>query len=73
MGLFAPAGTSPQIVARLQAEIAKVMREPAMAARMEQLGMVMEESGTANYIAFRQRDAERYTAIVRKLNLQIGK
>src|SRR5580698_1034393 len=73
MGLFAPAGTSPKIVARLQAEIAKVMREPAMAARMEQLGMVMEESGTANYIAFRQRDAERYTAIVRKLNLQIGK
>jgi tripartite-type tricarboxylate transporter receptor subunit TctC len=73
MGLFAPAGTSPQIVARLQAETAKVMREPAMAARMEQLGMVMEESGTANYIAFRQRDAERYTAIVRKLNLQIAK
>jgi tripartite-type tricarboxylate transporter receptor subunit TctC len=59
MGLFAPAGTSPQIVARLQAETAKVMREPAMAARMEQLGMVMEESGTANYIAFRQRDAAR--------------
>ena len=73
MGLFAPAGTSPQIVARLQAETAKVMREPAMAARMEQLGMVMEESGTADYIAFRQRDAERYTAIVRKLNLQIAK
>jgi tripartite-type tricarboxylate transporter receptor subunit TctC len=73
MGMFAPAGTSPRIVARLQAEIAKVMREPAMAERMEQLGMVMEENGTANYIAFRQRDAERYTAIVRKLNLQIAK
>src|SRR5580698_3179670 len=73
MGMFAPAGTAPQIVARLQAEIAKVMREPAMAERMEQLGMVMEENGTANYIAFRQRDAERYRDIVRKLNLQIGK
>src|SRR5580658_1527272 len=73
MGMFAPAGTAPQIVARLQAEIAKVMREPAMAARMEQLGMVMAENGTADYIAFRQRDAERYAAIVRKLNLQIGK
>jgi hypothetical protein len=44
-----------------------------MAARMEQLGMVMEENGTANYIEFRQRDAERYTAIVRKLNLQVAK
>jgi tripartite-type tricarboxylate transporter receptor subunit TctC len=71
--MFAPTGTSPAIVARLQAEIAKVMREPAMAARMEQLGMVMAEDGTANYIAFRARDAERYAATVRKLNLQIGK
>ena len=73
MGMLAPAGISPQIVARLQAEIAKVMREPAMAARMEQLGMVMEENGTANYIEFRKRDAERYAAIVRKLNLQVVK
>ena len=73
MGMFTPAGTSPKIVARLQAEIAKVMREPAMAARMEQLGMVMAENGTANYIAFRQRDAESYATIVRKLNLQIAK
>jgi hypothetical protein len=34
---------------------------------------VMEENGTANYIEFRQRDAERYAAIVRKLNLQVAK
>jgi tripartite-type tricarboxylate transporter receptor subunit TctC len=73
MGMFAPAGTPANIVARLQAEIAKVMREPAMAARMEQFGMVMEENGTANYVEFRKRDAERYAAIVRKLNLQIGR
>jgi tripartite-type tricarboxylate transporter receptor subunit TctC len=73
MGMLAPAGIAPKIVARLQAEIAKVMREPAMAARMEQLGMVMEENGTANYIEFRKRDAERYAAIVRKLNLQVAK
>ena len=50
MGLHATAGTSPKIVARLQAEIAAAMREPAMAARMKQLGMVMEENGTANYV-----------------------
>jgi tripartite-type tricarboxylate transporter receptor subunit TctC len=73
MGMLAPVGISAKIVARLQAEIAKVVREPAMAARMDQLGMVMAENGTANYIEFRQRDAERYAAIVRKLNLQIAK
>jgi tripartite-type tricarboxylate transporter receptor subunit TctC len=73
MGMLAPVGISAKIVARLQAEIAKVMREPAMAARMDQLGMVMAENGTANYIEFRKQDAERYATIVRKLNLQIAK
>jgi tripartite-type tricarboxylate transporter receptor subunit TctC len=71
MGLYGPAGTSPQIVARLQTEVAKVMREPAINARMEQLGMIMEEDGTANYIAFTKRDYARYAAIVQKLHLQI--
>jgi len=70
MGLFAPKETSPKIVSRLQNEVAKIMRQPAMAARMEQLGMIMEENGTADYVAFMQRDFERYGAIVHKLDLQ---
>jgi tripartite-type tricarboxylate transporter receptor subunit TctC len=71
MGMHAPSGTSPKIVARLQAETAAVMREPAMAARMQQLGMIMEENGTANYIAFMQHDIERYAQAVKRLNLQV--
>lgn len=71
LGLQAPAGTPPEIVARLQAQAAAAMREPAMAARMEQLGMVMEENGTANYVSFIKSDIDRYAAVIRKLNLQI--
>jgi len=70
MGLHAPAGAPPKVVARLQAEAAKTMREHAMAARMKQLGMVMEENGTANYQKFMLDDLERYAVAVRKLNLQ---
>jgi tripartite-type tricarboxylate transporter receptor subunit TctC len=73
MGLQAPAGTSPKIVARLQAEVAKSLREPAMAARMTQLGMVMEENGTANYAEFMRSDMARFDQVVRKLNLQQAK
>jgi tripartite-type tricarboxylate transporter receptor subunit TctC len=71
MGLHAPAGTSAKIVARLQTEAAKVIREPQMASRMKQLGMVMEENGTANYAEFMKRDMTRYAEAVAKLNLQI--
>jgi hypothetical protein len=42
-----------------------------MTACIKQLGMVLEENGTASYIEFRQRDFERYAAIVYKLNLHI--
>ena len=73
MGLQGPAGTSPRIVARLQAEVAKSLREPTMVARMTQLGMVMEESGTANYATFMRSDMARFDQVVRKLNLQQAK
>ena len=71
MGLHAPTGTAPKVVARLQAEVATTMREPSMAARMKQLGMVMEENGTADYVRFMKYDMERYAEAVKKLNLQI--
>lgn len=71
MGLQAPAGAPAKVVARLQAETAKVMREPAMAARLTQLGIVMQEKGTAHYTQFMKEDMERYAAAVRRLNLQI--
>ena len=72
IGLYAPAGASPHVVTRLAAEAAKVMRDPAMTARMDQLGMVMRENGTANYVEYRKQDAERYANIVRRLNLHIN-
>jgi tripartite-type tricarboxylate transporter receptor subunit TctC len=71
MGIHAPAGTPAKVVARLQAEAAAVMREPAMAARMKQLGMVMQENGTANYQKFMLDDMARYAAVIQKLNLQV--
>jgi tripartite-type tricarboxylate transporter receptor subunit TctC len=72
LGLYAPAGAPPQVVTRLAAEAAKIMREPAMTARMDQLGMLMRENGTASYVEFRKQDAQRYANIVHKLNLHVN-
>ncbi len=72
IGLYAPAGAPPKVVTRLAAEAAKVMREPEMTARMDQLGMMMRENGTANYVEYRKQDAERYANIVRRLNLHVN-
>jgi tripartite-type tricarboxylate transporter receptor subunit TctC len=71
IGLQAPAGAPPGVVARLQAECAKAMRDPGMVERMTQLGMVVQESGTAHYQRFMLDDLERYAVAVRQLGLEI--
>ncbi len=71
LGLAGPAGMPAAIVATLQTETAKALRDPKVAERMVQLGVVMQENGTAHYQKFVRDDFERYGSIVRKLNLQI--
>ena len=47
------------------------MRETAITERMIQLGMVMQENGTAHYRQFMQEDIARYATAAAKLNLQM--
>jgi tripartite-type tricarboxylate transporter receptor subunit TctC len=70
LGLQGPAGMLPNVVARLQSAVAKVMREPAMAERMAILGMDMQENGTANYAQFMKDDIERYAKVIDRLGLK---
>jgi tripartite-type tricarboxylate transporter receptor subunit TctC len=69
LGLQAPTGMSPKSVERLQIAIAKVMRESAMAERMESLGMALQENGTANYVRFMQDDLDLYAKVIDRLGL----
>jgi tripartite-type tricarboxylate transporter receptor subunit TctC len=65
IGLQAPAGLSREIVARLQAAVAKALRERDLAERMANLGMEMAENGTEHYARFVRDDIERYSAAVK--------
>jgi tripartite-type tricarboxylate transporter receptor subunit TctC len=71
LGLVGPAGMPPAVVATIQSETAKALRDPKVAERMMQLGVVMQENGTPHYQKFVKDDFDRYAAIVQKLNLQI--
>lgn len=65
IGLQGPAGVSPAIVRRLQAAVAKALREPDLAERMERLAMVLRENGTADYERHIRADLERYAQAVK--------
>ena len=65
IGLQAPAGTPREIVSRLQAAVAKALRERDVAERMANLAMELRESGTEHYARFVKEDLERYAAAVK--------
>jgi tripartite-type tricarboxylate transporter receptor subunit TctC len=71
IGLQGPAGLPAKVVTTMQSAAAKAVRDSAIAERMVQLGMVMQENGTAHYQQYMKADMERYAAAVQKLNLQI--
>jgi tripartite-type tricarboxylate transporter receptor subunit TctC len=71
LGLLGPAGMPAPVIATLQAETAKALRDPKIAERLVQLGVIMAENGTAHYQKYIRDDMDRYAAIVKKLNLQI--
>ena len=51
--------------------MAKILREPEIAARLVTLGIHMEENGTAAYAKFLQDDLSRYTTVVNAVHLQM--
>jgi len=65
IGLQAPAGLPREIAARLQAAVAKALRERDMAERMANLGMELAENGTEHYARFVREDLERYAAAIK--------
>jgi tripartite-type tricarboxylate transporter receptor subunit TctC len=70
IGLQARAGTPPEVIARLQSAVAKIVREPEFAARMTALGMELMEDGTENYVRFVKEDMERYAAAVKTAGIK---
>ena len=70
IGLQAPAGLPRDIVARLQAAVAKALRERDLAERMANLGMELRENGTEHYMRFVREDLERYAAAVKTAGIK---
>jgi tripartite-type tricarboxylate transporter receptor subunit TctC len=64
-GVYAPAGTSAAIVARMNAEINKLLASAAVAQQIRALGAEATPMTPADFGAQIRRDSERYGAIVK--------
>jgi len=68
-GVLAPKGTPPEVVARLNREIAAVLKQPAVAKSFESQGMVPAGSTPAEFGTLIQKDTQRWAEVVRRGNI----
>jgi tripartite-type tricarboxylate transporter receptor subunit TctC len=69
-GLFAVAGTPAEILARLQAEVAKVLRQPDVRERLAALGAEPVGSTPAEFAAFVRAEHARWGRIIREKGIR---
>jgi tripartite-type tricarboxylate transporter receptor subunit TctC len=63
--LVAPAGTPPEIVARLNAETAKILRDPKMVETFNGRGVRLVGNSVAEFTAFIPKERARWAEIVK--------
>ena len=69
IGLFAPAGTPADIVNQLNAEVNKVMQEPAVLERLRAEGATFSPMTPQQFGVFQRAEAEKWGMLVRGLKL----
>lgn len=70
LGVLAPAGTAPDIVAYLHRNLVKVMREPAMGAALQPYGIQPLYSTPQEFAKVIDQDRRKWQALVKSANVQ---
>lgn len=70
IGIFAPAHTPPEIVAKLQAAVAKAMAEPEVNGRLTSLGFEPTASDAATFATFLKDEDDKYIPLLKSLDIK---
>jgi tripartite-type tricarboxylate transporter receptor subunit TctC len=65
LGLVAPKGTPTPIIDKLQAEVAKILADPAIKAKADASGLYPATSTPAEFAAFIRKEAKRWSVVVK--------
>ncbi|VWX58825.1 conserved exported hypothetical protein [Burkholderiales bacterium 8X] len=68
-GVLAPKGTPPDVVARLNKEIAAVLKQPEVATAFQSQGMVPAASTPAEFKELLVKDTQRWAEVVKRGNI----
>lgn len=70
-GLVAPAGTPPEVLRRINADVVAILREPAIAQRLGELGMIADPGTPAEFGAFVSREVAKWREVARLANVRL--
>lgn len=71
VGMLAPAGTPRPVIDRLQAEVHKIVTEPAFAARLQEQGLTGIASTPEQFAAALKAEQDKWTRLVRERQLSL--
>lgn len=72
VGFFTPSGTSPEIIARLNKELAQALKNPQVIQRAQAAGQeIAEPNSPEQFKEFIKNDLARWTSLARKLNIEV--
>jgi tripartite-type tricarboxylate transporter receptor subunit TctC len=71
-GFLGPAGIPAPIVARMNAELAKVLKIPAVQERLTQMGVQVAASSPDDFGKFIRNEVDRWGKVVRENNIRAG-
>jgi tripartite-type tricarboxylate transporter receptor subunit TctC len=69
-GLVAPAATPAGVVNRLNAELQKVLAEPALQERLVELGAVVKPGSSAQFADFIRTETSRWSRVIKAANIK---
>ncbi len=69
---FLPAKTPPAIVTKVSADTATVLKDPAVVARLEQLGMVIVGSSPAEMGAYLKADIAKWGPVIKAAGIKVS-
>ena len=70
-GLFAPTGTPPVVIERLNAEVNRALKQPALKRRFETLGCETAGGTPEAFAAYFRADIEKWAKVMRDAGVRL--
>lgn len=69
-GVFGPAGMPQPVVQRLSTELAKIIAEPEVKAKLQALGVEPSGMGPAEFSAFQKSEVQKWAALIKSAHIK---